>query len=90
MASQVAFCGEVVALYQGHASGPPSRSVPAGAEFRHTRATQAIKRGMRLDAIAAPLICARMANRVVTDEIRRCHREDRRRLRPDPELPARL
>jgi uncharacterized metal-binding protein YceD (DUF177 family) len=46
-------------------------------QLRHTLATQAINRGMRLEAIAAlrghrsmemTLICARIANRVVADE----------------------
>ncbi len=56
-----------------------TRSHPhtASAETRHTLATQAINRGMRLEAIAAlpghrkmemTLIYARIANRVVADE----------------------
>jgi hypothetical protein len=55
--------------HRGHLPGiERDRDLPAGAELRHTRATQAINRGMRLDAIAAPLIYARIANRVVADE----------------------
>ena len=41
--------------HHGHLPGiERDRDPPAGAELRHTRATQAINRGMRLDAIARP------------------------------------
>ena len=72
-------------------------------QLRHTLATQAINRGMRLEAIAAllghrsmemTLIYARIANRVVADEyeavsakIDALHRQDSQYSRPTSRPP---
>ena len=67
--------------------------------LRHTLATQAINRGMRLEAIAAllghqkmemTLIYARIANRVVADEYAAVTRQNRRPLRPATRPARRL
>jgi site-specific recombinase XerD len=66
-------------------------------QLRHTLATQAINRGMRLEAIAAllghrsmemTLIYARIANRVVADEYQAISAKIDALYGPQPELPA--
>jgi site-specific recombinase XerD len=66
-------------------------------QLRHTLATQAINRGMRLEAIAAllghrsmemTLICARIADRVVADEYQAISAKIDALYGQPPELPA--